>query len=304
VKYWRMAFREGNQGRDRFPDCKIMGIAALDYWDKTGHRTVDDLRKIKDKSRYDQIWRAKDPANSSARTSLRHLWMDMKIGDVIYAKTGTRVVGRGRVSSKYSFDPEILRDTPGGARWAHFVRVKWEKNYQGFFFKFDAPQHTILELKNKSLLSLLKAERNAKNKQEIGYKRSRSRPDGFSEVDWNAIEGEKKKRFVIHRAREQRLRSAKIQYALGSGHGRLECEVPGCAFEFSRIYGTLGNEFAFVHHLIPLGKLKRARRTRLNELAIVCGNCHAMIHKGGECRPLKNLINIGKKRKRDAISTP
>ena len=295
MKYWRMAFREGSLGRDRFPDCKRMGIAALDYWDDTGNRIVGDLRKIKDEGLYYRIWKEKDPKNSSARTSLRHLWLDMKIGDLIYAKTGTRVVGKGHVTSKYTFDPQILQGTPGGARWAHYVKVNWEKDYPGFFFKFNAPQHTILELRGESLLSLQRSERDAKRKQETYDVRGDSRPDGFSGADWSAVEGEKKRRFSIHRKREQRLRSEKILDALSSGHGRLECEVPGCAFDFSQVYGTLGDEFAFVHHLIPLGQLKRARKTGLNDLAIVCGNCHAMIHRGGECRPLKNLINAGKK---------
>ena len=31
--------------------------------------------------------------------------------------------------------------------------------------------------------------------------------------------------------------------------------------------------------------------TLLEDLAVVCANCHAMIHRGGECRPIASLIS-------------
>ena len=46
MRYWRMAMREGNRGRDRFPDCFAKGIAALDYWDEDGRRIVGDCRRL------------------------------------------------------------------------------------------------------------------------------------------------------------------------------------------------------------------------------------------------------------------
>lgn len=94
--------------------------------------------------------------------------------------------------------------------------------------------------------------------------------------------------FVRHRQREHRLRSAKIRSVLRA-LGRLRCEVPTCAFDFEERYGSLGREYAHVHHLRPLAAADARRRTTLNDLAIVCANCHAMIHRGGACRPLKEV---------------
>jgi predicted HNH restriction endonuclease len=46
-----------------------------------------------------------------------------------------------------------------------------------------------------------------------------------------------------------------------------------------------------VHHRVALNKsAKSGRETKLSDLAIVCANCHVMIHKGGECRELAGLI--------------
>lgn len=93
------------------------------------------------------------------------------------------------------------------------------------------------------------------------------------------------------RARESRLREAKIEDAIArSGDGRLRCEVPGCGFDFEAIYGELGARYAQVHHLAQLAATDRPRANRLKDLAIVCANCHAMIHRRGGNRPLKSLI--------------
>ncbi len=89
--------------------------------------------------------------------------------------------------------------------------------------------------------------------------------------------------------RSRRLRMQKIRSVQEANHGQLECEVPGCGFNFFRVYGELGRDFAHVHHRRPLADRKR-RETTLDDLAIVCANCHAMIHKDRECRPLENLI--------------
>jgi len=93
-----------------------------------------------------------------------------------------------------------------------------------------------------------------------------------------------------HRRREQRLRDEKIKAVL-EATGRLRCEVPGCGFDFLEVYGEIGEGFAHMHHLKPLGDRSEPSETKLDDLAIVCANCHAMVHRGGTTRPLEGLIN-------------
>ena len=50
---------------------------------------------------------------------------------------------------------------------------------------------------------------------------------------------------------------------------KLICEVQNCGFDFAKQYGALGEGYAQVHHLLPLGKSpKDGRETKLNDLAL------------------------------------
>jgi 5-methylcytosine-specific restriction enzyme A len=110
-------------------------------------------------------------------------------------------------------------------------------------------------------------------------------------IEYEGYEGELLRRFTLHRRREARLRSEKLKDTLLQNGGRLICEVPNCGFDFAKKYGTLGAGYAHVHHkeqlsLAPIS----GRKVALKDLAIVCAKCHAMIHVGGQCRPLDVLI--------------
>jgi 5-methylcytosine-specific restriction enzyme A len=109
------------------------------------------------------------------------------------------------------------------------------------------------------------------------------------ELAW--FEGEARRRFILHRRREGAARREKIKDVLARNGGSLYCEVPRCGFDFTSKYGKLGEGYAHVHHLKPLKFAPNAgRKTLLSDLAIVCPNCHAMIHLGGQCRDMANLI--------------
>ncbi len=106
-----------------------------------------------------------------------------------------------------------------------------------------------------------------------------------------AFEGELRRQFINHRKREAHFRREKIREALKENNGHLICEVAKCKFDFFKFYGQLGGGYAQVHHKRPLGAApQQGQRTTLKDLAVVCANCHAMIHRGGACRPLETLI--------------
>jgi len=106
-----------------------------------------------------------------------------------------------------------------------------------------------------------------------------------------ATEGAMSRRMTIHRARERSLRRAKLETARKAHpQGRLVCEVPGCEFDFERVYGKLGEGFAEVHHRKPLAVNDEPMETELADLAVVCSNCHRMIHRGNDCRVIDALI--------------
>jgi len=114
---------------------------------------------------------------------------------------------------------------------------------------------------------------------------------GAAPAELAATEGKLTMRLVRHRSRERALRMAKIRDVIEkAGDGRLKCEVPGCAFDFEATYGPVGKGYAEVHHLQPRGEAEGAVQTRLEDLVVVCSNCHAMIHRGGGARSVDRLI--------------
>jgi hypothetical protein len=109
--------------------------------------------------------------------------------------------------------------------------------------------------------------------------------------DEDGYEGELKTLLVRHRKREHKLRIRKITKVMRENDGRVICEVPRCGFDFQARYGELGFGFAEVHHKKPLSESSHAgQKVQLSDLAVVCANCHRMIHHNGQCRPLDDLI--------------
>lgn len=88
------------------------------------------------------------------------------------------------------------------------------------------------------------------------------------------------RRAVVHITieRSRALVSAKKAHVL-SEVGRLTCEI--CGFDFFETYGSMGAGFAECHHRIPLATIGRVTSSRLDDLAIVCANCHRMLHQAG-----------------------
>lgn len=93
------------------------------------------------------------------------------------------------------------------------------------------------------------------------------------------IEGAKKRITVNAYERDPQARRACISH-----HGAV-CKC--CGFDFEKTYGEHGKGFIHVHHIRPLTTLGEGYRIDpVTELIPLCPNCHAMIHRGNESRPL------------------
>lgn len=83
--------------------------------------------------------------------------------------------------------------------------------------------------------------------------------------------------FREHRARERNRKIvAQKRAKVREETGRLACEA--CDLDFEERYGERGSGYIEVHHLVPLAESGPAT-TRLSDLALVCANCHRMIHR-------------------------
>lgn len=92
------------------------------------------------------------------------------------------------------------------------------------------------------------------------------------EVEPMAQEGQLK--LVQHGRRERSPSLRRKRIELVGGQPR--CEA--CAFDFTETYGKRGKGFIECHHVIPLSAVDPATPTKLEDLALLCANCHRMVH--------------------------
>ncbi|MCL2841366.1 MAG: HNH endonuclease [Defluviitaleaceae bacterium] len=59
--------------------------------------------------------------------------------------------------------------------------------------------------------------------------------------------------------------------------GLIFCEV--CGFNFYDFYGERGNGFIEGHHKIPIHEAAGNLKTYVKDIALLCSNCHRMIHR-------------------------
>ncbi|HEY5106156.1 MAG TPA: HNH endonuclease, partial [Caulobacteraceae bacterium] len=96
-------------------------------------------------------------------------------------------------------------------------------------------------------------------------------PDEITE----APEGRVFTRLHRYRERNRALVDQRKQGALRAS-GKLACEA--CGFDFAQTYGPRGHGYIEAHHTKPVSTLVENATTRLEDLALLCANCHRMIH--------------------------
>lgn len=84
--------------------------------------------------------------------------------------------------------------------------------------------------------------------------------------------------FQMHRRKERSkglIKDAKANRL--KSDSKLCCDV--CGFSFLEIYGSLGEGFIEAHHIKPISQLTEETAITISELALVCANCHRMLHR-------------------------
>ncbi len=98
----------------------------------------------------------------------------------------------------------------------------------------------------------------------------------LSDEEEGAPEGRLIARMHLHRERDRRLVEKKKARALKET-GKLACEA--CGFDYSKVYGERGAGYMECHHRTPLSELQPGAKTKLKDLALICANCHRIIHR-------------------------
>ncbi len=90
------------------------------------------------------------------------------------------------------------------------------------------------------------------------------------EVQLAALEG----RHYLAEAKFRRRNRALIEEKKRQSDGK--CSV--CGFDFKTTYKGLERDLPVGHHVAPIGKRKKATKTTLDQIDVLCPNCHAVVH--------------------------
>lgn len=103
----------------------------------------------------------------------------------------------------------------------------------------------------------------------------------------SALEGETIENRGYRHKRDQQLRRAALDAASGI------CKV--CAVDYTKVLGGQGVKVLQVHHKKQLSSMDKPKLNTVDDLAVVCANCHALIHsnpkKALTVSVLKSMLN-------------
>lgn len=100
--------------------------------------------------------------------------------------------------------------------------------------------------------------------------------DVLDEIDsYEAKEGRVSYRLHKHLERDRKIIALKKEKVLKE-KGKLECEA--CSFDFQASYGIRGQGCIDAHHMNPVHAMEEGSVTTMDDLALLCSNCHRMVH--------------------------
>jgi len=102
---------------------------------------------------------------------------------------------------------------------------------------------------------------------------------------------EGRERLHMHKARERSAAVVKqAKEIFLQKHGKFFCQA--CGFDFAEAYGSVGTGFIEAHHTIPVSQLKEGSSTKVTNIALVCANCHRMLHRRRPWLSMKDLTAL------------
>ena len=72
--------------------------------------------------------------------------------------------------------------------------------------------------------------------------------------------------------------------------GKLLCET--CGWNPTDLYGEHADRAIEAHHKIPIAQLQPDSDTRVEDIAMVCANCHRVIHRKNPCLTIDEMHQL------------
>jgi len=110
------------------------------------------------------------------------------------------------------------------------------------------------------------------------------------EYNYNAVESQILTRVHTVRERDKRIVMLKKEKFQDENNGKLYCEA--CSFDFASRYPRHGDDFMECHHIKPLSEFSPGEETTLDDLALLCSNCHRMVHYRRPWLDMKELNQV------------
>lgn len=258
--WWTRMQREGSNLRTFFSDGKFGSIdhalvAAVEYLqeviDAFGTSVANKSRHLPIEPR-DRIFRRTDKARGKRK--LHEYWMARWYDEeykIRFKRFAVKRYGeQGAMALALETTAKLHNGTPKPARQIEIFSYRNWKRY--------------------ARSDVLRASR-------INTQPSNSAVSAPDFVDDFAFEGQRNYTLHCQIERDRALREAKISDFI-SKNGSVYCEI--CGFNFRSTYPFLGRDIIQVHHQTPLADLTEATKTTLNDLMLLCANCHFAIHQG------------------------
>jgi|SRR5699024_1860670 len=193
-------------------------------------------------------------------------------------------------SAYYPFEgrPETFRNENGVALKAENLQY-WHPSRAGKGTRFSVSEIPIVEafLLDRDRMKRVAAEIRLRLEEGLKLEEAVSNESDPLVIE-AAQEGGLKAVVSYRRERDPKLREAKLKLVRAEGRP-IACEV--CTFDFGKTYGDRGRGYIEIHHVTPL-HVSGVVQTRLEDLVLLCSNCHRMIHRSGWLRPeeLKDMV--------------
>ncbi|HYE56738.1 MAG TPA: HNH endonuclease [Chitinophagaceae bacterium] len=185
-------------------------------------------------------------------------------------------------------DPEKFRNPNGVTlKLSNFLALDPAYSGTGMERGSDLDREIFTRFSNNrdELHSIANQIRQVASNDDLREKVSKVEEDEVS-IKESVIEGQ-----IIYKLHKIKERDISIVHAKKKQvlvkNGYLDCEV--CTFNFERFYGPFGKGFIECHHRTPLSKFKMEVKTKLEDLALVCSNCHRMLHRNINALTLEEL---------------
>lgn len=233
-------------------------------------------------------------------------FLERTIGSMVWVINGSRSKARNTTYTLCAvYTPDEIVDADEAAidyiiagSVGHDFDPPIELNHLPWFAGFLKSQSNfslgISEIKDSTAIDYLNSLAKSPEVEYLTSTDEISFPLDLDILNVEALEGMTTYVSHLRRERNRAVTDAKKEQTIAL-NGRLVCEA--CGFDFSAFYGKLGEGYCEVHHKIPLASLDGKRITKLDDLAIVCSNCHRMIHRKAlmpSVAELKEQINDAK----------